>query len=121
MAHIAHSAHFRGLDRQTDKQTKRHILCQTNALPLARMRARGNSAANCCLCVLPVVYDIQVTHSQTIHHLISTQFWNIRLSTLESVRDQMDSTLVLNILHNLEQAQSTYAQAFIHVHRYCIV
>jgi hypothetical protein len=46
------------------------------------------------------------------------QFWSKRLSRLESVRNQLNSVVVLNILHNLEQAHSTYAQAFIHVHRY---
>ena len=32
MAHIAHSAHFRGLDRQTDKQTR----CSVEHSPRAR-------------------------------------------------------------------------------------
>lgn len=32
-----------------------------------------------------------------------------------SVRDQLSSVVVLNILHNLEQAHSTYTQAFVHV------
>ena len=36
---------------------------------------------------------------------------------MQSVRDQLSSVIVLNILHNLEQAHSTYAQAFAHVHR----
>lgn len=45
------------------------------------------------------------------------QFWSRRLSRLDSVRNQLNSVVVLNILHNLEQAHSTYAQAFIHVHR----
>ena len=49
------------------------------------------------------------------------QFWSKRLSRLESVRNQLNSVVVLNILHNLEQAHSTYAQAFIHVHRYAVL
>ena len=49
------------------------------------------------------------------------QFWTKRLSRLESVRNQLNSVVVLNILHNLEQAHSTYAQAFIHVHRYAVL
>lgn len=33
----------------------------------------------------------------------------------------MDSVVVLNILHSLEQAHSTYSQAFIHVHRWVTI
>ena len=44
------------------------------------------------------------------------QFWVSRLSRLEAVRGQLTSVVVLNVLHNLDQAHSTYAQAFQHVH-----
>lgn len=44
------------------------------------------------------------------------QFWTSRLSRLEAVRSQLTSMVVLNVLHNLDQAHSTYAQAFQHVH-----
>ena len=49
------------------------------------------------------------------------QFWSNRLYSLESVRNQLNSVVVLNILRSLDQAHSTYSQAFIHVHRYFIV
>lgn len=39
------------------------------------------------------------------------------MDRLLSVREQLGSLEVLNILHSLEQAHSTYSQAFIHVHR----
>ena len=65
--------------------------------------------------------DVRAAHIYTF--LMNTvtvfmQFWSKRLSRLESVRNQLNSVVVLNILHNLEQAHSTYAQAFLHVHRY---
>ena len=64
-------------------------------------------------------YAVLITkdHYSLLPLYIYTQVWNRRLVTLESVRDQMDSVVVLNILHSLEQAHSTYSQAFIHVHR----
>ena len=34
-----------------------------------------------------------------------------------SLQDQLGTVVVLNILHNLEKSHSTYAHAFIHVHR----
>lgn len=47
----------------------------------------------------------------------SFQFWTARLSHLEAVRAQLASIVVLNVLRSLDQAHSTYAHAFQHVHR----
>ena len=45
------------------------------------------------------------------------QYWEDRLRQLVLVRDQLGSVEVLQVLHGLQQAHSTYADAFIDVHK----
>lgn len=56
-------------------------------------------------------------HFSSLSPTLPLQFWSTRLSQLESVRSQLGSAVAFSILHNLHQAQSTYAQAFLHVQR----
>ena len=46
-----------------------------------------------------------------------SQYWEHRLQQLVFVREQLNSGEVLHILSGLEHARSTYANAFIDVHR----
>ena len=49
--------------------------------------------------------------------MLHLQYWEDRLQQLLLVRSQLSSVEVLRILNGLEHARSTYADAFIDVHR----
>ena len=44
--------------------------------------------------------------------LIECYYWDHRLMMLTSLKDQISSAIVRNILRNLEQTQSSYANSF---------
>ena len=44
--------------------------------------------------------------------LMECYYWDHRLMMLTSLKDQISSAIVRNILRNLEQTQSSYANAF---------
>ena len=44
--------------------------------------------------------------------LIECHYWDHRLMMLTSLKDQISSAIVRNILRNLEQTQSSYASSF---------
>ena len=45
------------------------------------------------------------------------EMWQQRLDRLHSINRQLDSPIAKDILRNLDEAQSTYAQSFHHVRR----
>ncbi|KAL5499629.1 hypothetical protein EMCRGX_G011081 [Ephydatia muelleri] len=56
-------------------------------------------------------------HGRYPQPVAELEFWESKLSKLVSLQDQLSTVVVLNILHNLERSHSTYAHAFLHVHR----
>ena len=44
--------------------------------------------------------------------LVECHYWDHRLMMLVSLKDQISSAIVRNILRNLEQTQSSYASSF---------
>ena len=57
-------------------------------------------------------------NSAFLMFIVILQFWYKRLASLEAVRNQLNTAVVLNVLRSLDRVQSTYAHAFVHVHRY---
>lgn len=76
-------------------------------MPALTNQVRGpNSKLECYYIV------IELNFKKNVSFCVTFQMWSERLEKISSINEQLSSHVALNIMMNLEDSHSTYAQSF---------